>query len=407
MHIKKYEALNVSDALRAIKEDLGPDAIILSTKEIRKDKGVFGVFGRPMVEVTAAVDRPAVTATTVEAPAPEFASALYAAQQPEPPASDVGAVHKELRAIREAVSALHGSLTFGPLRQMAGIQETWIDMKGVLGVMLTAQEVCERQGAPEPLTSLVDRLREGGLDQDSVVGLLRAVKQKLSADALWHRDAVRACLFELVQGMVETAGPVECGGTRPKVVALVGPTGVGKTTTIAKLAAHQFRDHGRVTLATLDTYRIGAVEQLKIYAKIIGVPVEVAASGRELRDIVARRSPGDVVLVDTAGRSHLGGAQLDELKDLTRVGVPVETHLVVAANTKESELDAIVDRFSVIPIDRLLISKTDETQTYGALVSTIKKTRKPVSYLTTGQRVPEDIETATPHRVAELVFGTN
>lgn len=407
MHIKKYEALQMSDALRAIKEDLGPDAVILSAKEVRKDKGVFGVFGRPMVEVTAAVDRPAVTSMSVDDPPAEFPSLLADAQQTARAAPDPGVAYKELRAIRESLSALQASLALGQPRQMAGLQETWIEMRGLVRGMLTAQEARERDGAPEPLVTLMDRLRNTGLDQDSIVSLLRTVKHKLSTDELWQSDAVRACLFDLVQGMVAVSGPVECGGDRPKVVALVGPTGVGKTTTVAKLAAHHFREHGRVTLATLDTYRIGAVEQLKIYAKIIGVPVEVAPSGRDLREIVARRSPGDVVFVDTAGRSHLSAGQLEELKDLTKVGIPVETHLVLSSNTKEADLDAIVDRFSVIPIDRLLFTKTDETQTYGSVLATIKKKRRPLSYLTTGQRVPEDIEVATPQRVADLVLSTH
>jgi flagellar biosynthesis protein FlhF len=404
MQIKKFEAFQMSDALRAVKQELGPDAVILSAKEVRRDEGVFGVFGRPMVEVTAAVDRPAVTVSVEESPA-EFAAFLKEAPGPARPEPESGDVQKELRAIRGSIGAIQASLTVGYKQQMAGIQDTWSEMKGLLRGLVEQRESSERAGLHSTLVALFDRLLENGVDRGTVVDLLRLMKRKLSPDELWKTDFVRQYLQDQIKAMVQVSGPLECAGDRPKVVALVGPTGVGKTTTIAKLAAHHYRQTGRVTLATLDTYRVGAVEQLKIYAKIIGVPVDVATSGGELREVVARRKQGDLVLVDTAGRSHLSAGQVAELKDLGKVGIPVETHLVLSSNTKESDLDDIVDRFSVIPIDRLLFTKTDETQTYGPLFATMKKKGKPLSYLTTGQRVPEDIEVATPTRVAELVLN--
>lgn len=404
MQIKKFEAFQMSEALRAVKQELGPDAVILSAKEVRKDQGVFGVFGRPMVEVTAAVDRPAVT-ISVDEPSPEFSSLLKEAPGSPRREPETSGLQNELRAIRESIGAIQTSLACGATRQMAGIQDTWSEMKGLLRGLVEQREANERAGLHSTLVALFDRLIENGVDRDTAVDLLRSMKQKLSPDELWKTDFVRHYLQDQIKAMVQVGGAIECAGDRPKVVALVGPTGVGKTTTIAKLAAHHYRQTGRVTLATLDTYRVGAVEQLKIYAKIIGVPVDVAASGGELREVVARRKEGDLVLVDTAGRSHLSASQVAELKDLGKVGIPVETHLVLSSNTKEADLDDIVDRFSVIPIDRLLFTKTDETQTYGPLFATMKKKGKPLSYLSTGQRVPEDIEAATPTRVAELVLN--
>jgi flagellar biosynthesis protein FlhF len=190
-----------------------------------------------------------------------------------------------------------------------------------------------------------------------------------------------------------------------KIVAIIGPTGVGKTTTLAKIAARLYQEKKKVTLATMDTYRVGAVEQLRTYAEILGIRLRVISSAAALHAFWEHREEGEFLLVDTAGRSPYHEAHLKQLTMLTQV--PVEIHLALSASTRETDLNETIQRFSVVPIDRLLFTKMDETKRRGHLFSVIRKGGISPSYFTTGQRVPEDMEEATPARIAEEALSYN
>ncbi|MBI3803017.1 MAG: flagellar biosynthesis protein FlhF [Nitrospirae bacterium] len=411
MQIRKYEVFEISEALKVIKKELGPDAVILSTREIRK--GGFGLFNRPLIEVTAAVDPPSPmekasrdeAAKTYRRDGSEeksevFDELLEEADQATPSAPEIGSVLEELRTLRESVEALRAA----PLQNggWSQVQEACREMKEMMkGLTLAAQP--READLPPTLAALLQRLILRGVDPAIATDLLQMIKRKLGPDDLWKEDFVENYLKEMIKSMVQASVAMERPKEGGKVVALIGPTGVGKTTTLAKLAAHQFRNKGKVTLATLDTYRVGAVEQLKIYAKIIGAPVIVSES--QLREGVARRQEGELILIDTAGRSHLNRAQVEELHLLSRIGAPIETHLVLSSTTGERDLEEMIDQFSAVPINYFLFTKTDETRNHGSLLTAMRKKGKPLSYLTTGQRVPEDIEIATPKRIADLVLN--
>ncbi len=407
MQIRKYEVFEIAEALQAIKKEMGPDAVILSTREIRK--GGFGLFSRPMIEVTAAVDPPSpieekssrrdVSPAQYDA----FGDLLEEAGRTGRGDPAIGSILEELRALKESVDVLRAVNAPSQSAAWSRLHETCQEMKEM---MKGRTHSAEQGGTPDlhpTLAAILQRLISRGVDQTIASDLLQMMNRKLGPEELWKEDFVENYLKEMIKSMVQASLVMERREQGGKVVALIGPTGVGKTTTVAKLAAHQFRKKGKVTLATLDTYRVGAVEQLKIYAKIIGAPVVV--SENQLREVVARRQAGDLILIDTAGRSHLNPSQLEELKILSRIGTPVETHLVLSSNTRERDLNEIIDRFSSIPIHYFLFTKTDETRSYGSLLTAMRKKGKPLSYLTTGQRVPEDIEIATPKRIAELVLN--
>ncbi len=219
-------------------------------------------------------------------------------------------------------------------------------------------------------------------------------------DALAH-----SAIKDLIARRVRTAGSIELTPGQPKVVALIGPTGVGKTTTVAKLAANFALLQGkRVALLTVDTYRIAAVEQLKTYSQIIGLPVSVAYDHAELPAIMDRYADFDLILIDTAGRSQQHLMQVGELKSLVDT-LPCETHLVLAAQTKEEDMVDAVMRFSAARVDRLIFSKLDETSSYGTLFNVADYTGIPLSFLTTGQKVPEDIEPASGLKLSTLILS--
>jgi flagellar biosynthesis protein FlhF len=183
---------------------------------------------------------------------------------------------------------------------------------------------------------------------------------------------------------------------------------VGKTTTIAKLAAlYTIGRKAKIALVTIDTFRVGAVEQLKTYSRIMGVPLEVASTPKELEKALAAHTDKDLVLIDTVGRSPKDKETIEGLRSMLDSTFTIETHLCVAATTRERELRGIVESFSALPISRLLFTKLDESSSFGSIVNLQLENKLPLSYFTRGQRVPEDIEPASGKKVAELILGAD
>lgn len=256
----------------------------------------------------------------------------------------------------------------------------------------------------ESVQSLYGRLVRRDVPKDIAQGLLKDTLTRLPKQDWNDEGKIWTRLSGLVAERVATVQPWELSGGQ-RVVALIGPTGVGKTTTIAKIAANFCLIGNKgVGLVTVDTYRIAAVEQLKTYAEIIGIPVQVAYSPRELQDSIAKMQDRDLILIDTAGRSHNNYLQIAELKNYLE-GLNAEIHLVISATTKSQDVDEIVRAFGQLPIDRVIITKLDETTTYGVILQTCERTRAPLSFVTTGQGVPEDIDVATNEKIAQLILG--
>jgi flagellar biosynthesis protein FlhF len=219
------------------------------------------------------------------------------------------------------------------------------------------------------------------------------------------KEYAEAYLQELLTRMVKVSGPLLGRDAKRKVAVLIGPTGVGKTTTIAKLAArYALGEKARVALIAMDTFRVAAVEQLKDYGKLLGIPVDVAGSIGDVKEILNKRKDADLILMDTAGRSQRDHIHMAELADLFRQGLALETFLVLSATTKEDDLKDILKKYKWVPLDSLIFTKLDETTTYGNIFNTLVGTGKSLSYLATGQKVPEDIELASPGRVTDLIF---
>jgi flagellar biosynthesis protein FlhF len=188
-------------------------------------------------------------------------------------------------------------------------------------------------------------------------------------------------------------------------LALIGPTGVGKTTTIAKLAAiASVLKEKSVALITIDTFRVGAVDQLKTYADIISVPLEVARTPKELKNLLARHSDKDLVLIDTVGRSPYNKLQIAEMKGFLDACPDVLICLVLSVATNHRDLNEIISRYGKFSIDKLVFTKLDETRRYGNLINVANRLKKGLAYVTTGQNVPDDIEVPVPANLAHLIL---
>lgn len=427
MFIKKYEALDMQEALKLVKEDLGPQAVILSSQKVRKGKGTFGLFGRPVIEVTAAVDRTDTSSWKRPPPGPshpgEGRQSFESWSTPHP------GEPSGLPSPEEGDPGQAG----GSSRLLGGTASFWKAFQRELGrteadhsppatpSSLLKQEVAELKETVQfllgefmrlggralstELLTLYQRLISQGVEPKLAWSLMEKVQAELErcegAATLRGPVALRRALAELVS----TSGPLRVEEGRQKVVAFVGPTGVGKSTTIAKLAAHYALMEKRgVALVTLDTYRIAAVEQLKIYAKLIGIPLEVTLSGQELQGALASQQDKDLILIDTAGRNQNAEMQMAELKAFFPDHLPLEIQLVISTTTKERDLWEIYWKFALVKISGLIFTKLDESQTFGGILNQAVCSGLPLSYLTMGQRVPEDIEVATGERIADLIL---
>ena len=259
---------------------------------------------------------------------------------------------------------------------------------------------------PEHLVHFYYQMLKQGVCEEIALNLIKKLRQDMSPDALGDRNRIRDSLISKIEKELPLAGPIDLVPGKTKIAAFVGPTGVGKTTTLAKLAALYTLDKKRkVALVTIDTYRIAAVEQLKVYARIMGLSFKTVSSPEEFSQVLVQFADRDLILVDTAGRSQRDQLQIKELKDFLRQSFPIEVYLVMSITHKEDNLSAIGSRFGLLPIDRIIFTKLDESYTYGSMVNQLFKIKKPLSYLTTGQRVPEDIEIATKERIVSLILG--
>lgn len=247
-----------------------------------------------------------------------------------------------------------------------------------------------------------ETLLASGLAPGWIAPLLRELQEKEALAPGGPANRVQDHLFQRFSERVAVTQP---GARGKRAFALVGPTGVGKTTTIAKLAAHfSLKEAKKVSLVTMDTYRIGAVDQLKTYGRLLGLPVRVVGHPEELKPLVEGLEEDELALIDTAGSSPQNGEMLQELKDFLTVSPVIGSHLVVSATTKERDLGRIIDRFGCLPLESYVCTKLDETEVLMPLFNQLVPQRRPLSYLTCGQRVPEDLEPATKARIAQLII---
>ncbi|GJL69786.1 MAG: flagellar biosynthesis protein FlhF [Nitrospirales bacterium] len=427
MKLKRFEALSLQEALQAVKAELGPEAVIVSSRRIQKGGGLFGLLSQSIIEVTAAVDRSSQVEVeparvdrsfqsllakrfVPDAPTPPpppvptkadhgFSEALQVANALDPMTHHLHAMHQEIQRLREEQQDPERVL--GPLRQeLEGLRI-------VVGQVLGSQMDKRVEGLPGDLMDVYQSLVSQGVNSQTAHHLVRAVVETLGTAGIGNREAMKSLLWERMEEAVAVSGPAVSKHYGQKVMMLVGPTGVGKTTTIAKLAglARQQDDHRRTVLITLDTYRVAAVEQLRVFAKILKIPLEVAVSHKDFMECMGRHQHADLLLIDTAGRSPKDQAGYDELLAITRGQVHVETHLVLAAPMAELVQMETIRRYQSVPVHKLIITKLDEISMGGGLYNVLSQTGLPVSYLSAGQRVPEDLEVATRTRLVELAWG--
>lgn len=429
MTLKTYRARTMADALTEVKKDLGRDAVILHTRSY-KVGGWLGLGAKPIVEITASTGDTTRSPTRRRDPAAASAAlrrayAMDKAVRPTPPASDARAERDpssdssvalldepEPRA-RRPLAPSRAVLT--PVTDSTELQRELEAIKHMVGRVLHTSH-SSLAGAPTAPGAMPDalfdhylKLLESDVAGEIVEQIIGAVRDELRGPELRDTAAVRAAVIRHLAALVPIAAdvPAPDAGSRgrPLTIAMVGPTGVGKTTTVAKLAAaYKLRHARRVGLVTTDTYRIAAVEQLRTYANIIGVPLKVAMTPAEMTQACDSLSACDVVLIDTAGRSQNDAERLVELQAFLDAAQPDQTHLLLACTANQRVLLEIADRFAPLCPNRVVFTKLDEAVSYGVLLGVARRIDIALSYVTTGQEVPDHIEVAQSERIARLVL---
>jgi flagellar biosynthesis protein FlhF len=409
MRIRKFEADSVQEALQQVRQELGPDAVILYTRKLKRG-GFFGLGSTEVAEVTAGVDLGPDSASAAVTPAYTGPAERSAALGGPLPGARVQTAPNLLKT--RPLSPFNAPPLPDPAnapseRRQEIFQSELNDGKVISGVLLSRN--APRKAGPDlhpELRRVYEVLLKNGVEEPVALNALAPAQREIAEKGYPRAGTLGQLVTRTLAGQLKASGPIEGIPGRPRVIAFIGPTGVGKTTTLVKLASQYALVHQlKVALLTADTYRIGAVEQLRIYRDIMDIPFEALSSPEEVGPALKRHADRDLIFFDTAGRSPQNRRQIQDLKAFVEAAKPSETHLCVSATTKNADLMPIVGKFGMVPVNRFLVTKLDETRQHGLLLNLSANFQVPISYLTTGQNVPHDIEVATPERMAGLVLG--
>jgi len=351
MQVKKYRGKTINDALTSVKNVLGSEAMIISTKKLRERGGYNGF---------------------------EVAAMLAKDDISHIPSSPYMEVKSELMSIKEMIYLLNHS--------------------GVIREIVMMNPV---------ILNLYAKLVRNGVD-DHYIKLFLERAGAIEGDVSYDTKSVKEKTIKEIMQVIGIKDPFGSRNRNQIRAAFIGTTGVGKTTTIAKLAAQlMFTAKKRVGLISIDSYRIGAMEQLKTYASILGIPCFPAFNRKDLLFALKNMEARDVVLIDTAGQSHYDRLRIAELKNMIAGDPCISSHLLMSVSTTDSEMSKAATNFSPLEFQSYIFTKVDETERCGSVINQIMKLPLPISYITTGQNVPEDIERASKKNILRLLLNQN
>ncbi len=458
MIIKKYIVKNVNEAMEKIRYELGKDAIIISQRKVKKP-GFFGLFSGKLIEVTAAIESSAkedksVESNFTESKPKEIIQNRNVLSEEDEFKKSIESIKRLMETEISAVQPLERSssqLDNMIQKHNANVEkerknlsidsviddsneEMFIKNNGHMHINGEKSEeqisVENIQKEVEELKELINKTMKNNLGENQKTQNLEekeiAEKEKKDSEELikklkdidideqFYDDIIKLSSeykdddlneTEILRDIFERDILVINKELKGKVV-LVGPTGVGKTTTIAKLAGRlALIEKKKVGLITIDTYRIGAVEQLKTYAEIMNIPFKVVITIKEMEDAIESMKECDIILIDTTGRSSKNTMQISELRAFVQKAEPDYTAMVISATTKNKDISSILKGYSELEYGSVIITKLDETTSYGSIYNISRNSNKPISFITTGQNVPDDIRVSTKEELTRFILG--
>lgn len=443
MIIKKFLGKNEAEALEAAKKELGDSIVIMNVRSVKK-KGLGGLFGAKQTEVTVALEEEQVNVRQAKTANGEpnlqvasngqatssTAQSSSARTAPLPELRAAGAAKSENAAIEKKLDSLE-NLLVNRLKQdeeNANAQRLKEEEERVAAMKKAAAEKADKEEAKGKTPSdegekkeekelseqdrflrlLRDTMLENEVDEQIVNQIMEDAEKTKKPDLPF--DYLLANVYQKMILKFGDPGEITPAKKGPKVVVFMGPTGVGKTTTIAKIASNFcISEQKKIALLTADTYRIAAAEQLRTYANILEVPFRVIYTEEEAKDAVESFADFDYIFVDTAGHSHQNAELLDSMKkllDAISLVADCQTFLVLSATTKYKDLQKIATSYKAVSNYRLIFTKLDETTTYGNLLNLRLFADAAISYVTYGQNVPDDIEAFHPQKTVKQLLST-
>lgn len=393
MKMKKYNAPSIAEAMKMIRAELGDDAVILSSKVV-VDKKLFGLIKNKSFEVVAGIDQMEKKPQSVPLP-------------------DIQPMIRQTNIVEH--HSFNEAQPVNPIPSQVVVKESDFaeaELKKELADLKAIMQSVQRQSIqaqyPDELLPFLEFLESQELDQALITeisdGLFELSKKK--GEPLTEQE-MQQFAKELLRGKLELL-PIGGLTYEKKVINVLGPTGVGKTTTIAKMAARSaLEKKKKIGFITTDTYRIAAIDQLKTYAGLLQAPVEVAYNETDYVSALQKLSHVDLVFIDTAGRNYKEEKYVDDLVKLIQFDENTESFLVLALTAKQRDLESIIDRFDGLPINKFIFTKMDETNSIGTMFNLMIKYKKGLAYYTDGQEVPEDIEQPNLDKLLNLFFKEN
>ena len=425
MNLKRYRVNNIKEALKFIKRDLGPDALIVSTRQVKEGKGAFGMFGKTMLEVTAAPGEKKKNSSAPKVPA-STAIEAYSGGGAENALADtfmrgqknsalsvtdytrnmMVPIQQELQGIRMTLGDLSSQSNAFDDHLAGELKHELGEMRHMLHVLASRTGSLSDPDLPENLLLLYQQMKFSGLEEKFARRLVMEAQRNMTEEDLENFAYVKIFLARMLMKIIKITRGLE--GLKPsqRIVALLGPTGVGKTTTVAKIAAEQMRKYKRkVALISVDTNHRSSAEQLRAFAKLIKVPFSVVKDKAEMNRLINSYEDYDSIIIDTDGCSQRNDAQLYEMREIFDERGRIHNSLVLSATSKDVDMNEVTRKFGCMPIDSIIFTKLDESATYGSLFNHAIRFKKPLSFLTLGQKVPEDLEVASRERLVDLLLN--